>query len=514
MGKIYSAARKVLIWLGPVDQSDYHLRAILGAMKFQFSDGNTSTVTLFDYMCSVISLMIEQNQIIKNTKDCVLDTLHRLVDRPWFHRIWVVQELALSRTVAVHIGSYTFPWQPFEHFANWLPNHKVDPKAHPELTEALLRVARFPRQSPFPSLFCRTIHLSATDPRDKVFGILGMARFQSVTIEPDYTKPAQEVFAEAASAMLQEGHLAMYLHAPLHPLRKIPVLEPLPNLPSWVPDFRIAGAAYTGAAWLPEEGLMHGQTYHRPLTVLWPTRAPSISIEGVLNHMHAWLPFPPIIITKDRKTLFAPGILIGTIEETSGSLLSRPAASHLQSGLPHDIYHFYCSVVKPRGVNVYNFVQAITATFAKIAGYDVKIAQALFDPYTTMMNTSTRAWGKMQDMCAEIIENTYTRYIFVTADKVGSVYHPDLKNAIHPGDHVVGLFGVNLPFILRQNNDHTYQMINVARLVHHKWGHDFLWNTAAMVFQPYSRLDENKAAKLSSDWADYEAHGLKEYAIV
>jgi hypothetical protein len=233
--------------------------------------------------------------------------------------------------------------------------------------------------------------------------------------------------------------------------------------------------------------------------------------------MHAWLPFPPIIITKDRKTLFAPGILIGTIEETSGSLLSRPAASHLQSGLPHDIYQFYCSVVKPRGVNVYNFVQAITAPFATIAGYDdvVKIAQALFDPYTTMTTTSTRAWGKMQDMCAEVIENTYTRCVFVTADKVGSVYHPDLKNAIHPGDQVVVLFGVNLPFILRQNNDHTYQMINVARMVNHKWGHDFLWNTDTMLCQPYSHpRDEDKAAKLSCHWEDYEAHGLTEYAIV
>jgi murein endopeptidase len=109
--------------------------------------------------------------------------------------------------------------------------------------------------------------------------------------------------------------------------------------------------------------------------------------------MHKWLPFPPIRITKDRKTLFAPGILIGTIEDSSGNLLSRPAASHLQSGLPHDIYQFYCSVVKPRGMDVHYFVQAITASFAKLAGYDdvVKIAQALFDPNTTMMNTSTRA---------------------------------------------------------------------------------------------------------------------------
>jgi hypothetical protein len=121
----------------------------------------------------------------------------------------------------------------------------------------------------------------------------------------------------------------------------------------------------------------------------------------------------------------------------------------------------------------------------------------------------------MQDMCAEIIENTHTRCVFVTADKVGSVYHPDLKNAIQPGDQVVGLFGVNLPFILRQNNDYTYQMINVARVVNHKWGHDFLWNTETMMCYPYSHLrDENKVAELSCHWEDYEAHGLKEYAIV
>ena len=89
MGKIYSSAQSVIVWLGPVDPSDLHMRAVLGAMQFHFSDENSSTATLFDYLCSVIDLINAQIVVPRDSKECALDALHRIIHRPWFCRIWV-----------------------------------------------------------------------------------------------------------------------------------------------------------------------------------------------------------------------------------------------------------------------------------------------------------------------------------------------------------------------------------------------------------------------------------------
>lgn len=51
-------------------------------MQFHFSDGDPSTITLFDDMCSLISLMNEQVGSPGSAKDCVLNVLIQIVKRP------------------------------------------------------------------------------------------------------------------------------------------------------------------------------------------------------------------------------------------------------------------------------------------------------------------------------------------------------------------------------------------------------------------------------------------------
>jgi hypothetical protein len=57
MGDIYATAQGVIVWLGPVDQGNFHIRTVLESMQFHFSNANPSMARLFDYMCSVISLL-------------------------------------------------------------------------------------------------------------------------------------------------------------------------------------------------------------------------------------------------------------------------------------------------------------------------------------------------------------------------------------------------------------------------------------------------------------------------
>jgi hypothetical protein len=296
MGRIYGTAQSVIVWVGPVDQTDLYVRAVLGAMQFHFSDGSPSTATLFNYICSVVSLLDDRVGHVGDPKDLVLSILDLIIDRPWFHRVWVVQELALATRATVHIGPFSFPWQPFESFVQWLPHHKADPLEHPELVERAARVARASCNRHCVYQLCRTLHLSATDARDKVFSILGVSLFAGAEIKPDYTKAVQRVFLEAAATVLKQERLDLYFNAPLNSLRESPALEPLPSLPSWVPDFWITGAAYTvrhsRKLWHQANDTSDfSRNHHRP-TMILPGTPTHKTIETDLRWMHAGLPFP------------------------------------------------------------------------------------------------------------------------------------------------------------------------------------------------------------------------------
>lgn len=93
--------------------------------------------------------------------------------------------------------------------------------------------------------------------------------------------------------------------------------------------------------------------------------------------------------------------------------------------------------------------------------------------------------------------------LFVTREKhLSRVHYPD-DIGVQSGDLLLGLFGVNYPFVLRQvskadaGDQPAYQMINIAYLADHKFGHSFLDGITP-----------------TSKWEDYESYGIREYRIV
>ena len=110
--------------------------------------------------------------------------------------------------------------------------------------EAAGRVGKAPLGRSFSHHLCHNLHLSATDPRDKIFSLLGMCKFSGVNIVPDYSKSVCMIFSEAMAHLMQECNFLIYLCAPLQPLVKDSSLPKLTGSPSWVPDFRYSGAAH------------------------------------------------------------------------------------------------------------------------------------------------------------------------------------------------------------------------------------------------------------------------------
>ncbi|OJD24416.1 hypothetical protein ACJ73_04225 [Blastomyces percursus] len=153
-------------------------------------------------------------------------------------QVWVVQENVLSGTIIGYCGKHER--------AGRFPscNGGRDSKSATK--------QRYRKSFPWKALF-DTWNFSATDPRDKIFGLYGLLnRTGQDKWRPDYHKSVEEVYAEAAKRiMLQSGELQMLSAAVDGSLRNIP------TLPSLVPDYSMTythmmGAQYNAVEDLPK----------------------------------------------------------------------------------------------------------------------------------------------------------------------------------------------------------------------------------------------------------------------
>lgn len=94
----------------------------------------------------------------------------------------------------------------------------------------------------FPQLLGTVSHLEATDDRDKVFGILGLAKFQGEPIKANYDKTKRQVYSETMAVIIRDSLDLSYTRLSIVDSKK-------KGLPSWVPE--IGGKTLRGADILP-----------------------------------------------------------------------------------------------------------------------------------------------------------------------------------------------------------------------------------------------------------------------
>lgn len=223
--------------------------------------------------------------------DATRITLALFFGRSWFRRVWCLQEVLLSKNAeeaVVLYGNILLNWEQIVMASLWLTTSGLVQRLIIPKLEGLsdLTVRSFPKtnvaytghnpsQSAFISLLlagaeldlphlehwagqplthlnassvlCLIIvasrNFEATDPRDKIFGILGIVEqiarvwnFQPSRLIADYTKPTWKVFLEAAQDIYEgTGNLTILSLALDDSQLKIP------HLPSWVPNFSAAG---------------------------------------------------------------------------------------------------------------------------------------------------------------------------------------------------------------------------------------------------------------------------------
>jgi hypothetical protein len=170
--------------------------------------------------------------------------LEALFSRPWFSRIWVIQEVRMARKALVYCGDRAVRWDGFQAFKHWnVSCHFIEELPYVIGTRPGRNLYGTPAQRLIIELH-QTRRCQATDPRDKLYAILPLIlqsetediteEFEAIRI--DYRLSATQVFVS----------LGKYLLESMGPDILTEVVGPsaLAGLPSWVPDWSISRDKY------------------------------------------------------------------------------------------------------------------------------------------------------------------------------------------------------------------------------------------------------------------------------
>ncbi|CAG7563082.1 unnamed protein product [Fusarium equiseti] len=252
MRRIYSTSLTTLIWLGPgrawftpasklLDQI-YHV--FLSDYPTAKIEGDIPARTYSDSLHSLTGLPPWDAECWTH--------LRHMMDLEWFSRIWVVQEVVLSPQDPIIIcGQDLYPWHKLQWASSWL--RRTGYMRLPQIPETLLNVSnmgnlRYCRSKwPLEALMSFTMtKFHATDQRDKVFGLLGIAAECAdpaktpEALRPDYSTDLTQTYLKIARSLLMNGSSLATLtraHGAAGCLMRKQRVHNFEDLPSWTPDW-------------------------------------------------------------------------------------------------------------------------------------------------------------------------------------------------------------------------------------------------------------------------------------
>lgn len=237
MKQIYANASRVLIWLGDQQDDTWDIAYIFA--KWQVTRREKFGAERVEYHKMQEKIGYDRR---------LLDTIRRLSARAWFHRVWTFQEACLAQQAVVLEGQFQIQWSALLTAATDLEHYNLLQYAFGSAGDSIVALTRWssvlantsggygPDRGMYPSLLdllILTRNLEATDPRDKIYAVLGVLEEQkNPGVFPDYTASVEELFIGTAQKIIRrDGDLSILSNC-------FGSLEDT-ELPSWVPDWRV-----------------------------------------------------------------------------------------------------------------------------------------------------------------------------------------------------------------------------------------------------------------------------------
>ncbi|KAK4228870.1 ankyrin repeat-containing domain protein [Podospora fimiseda] len=180
MGQIYAKAQNVQIWLGPAtDDTDFFINRMneLDERVLKRVDYRRNSPQAWFNEWPAFLEEMEQHSPDSNFITRGRRALIQLFKRPWFQRVWIIQEVFNAKRAVIRCGLYTVPTRTFV-MAPWLVRVEIDThiQAVLDIMPGYLRATSWWRDRPnLETLLNKFRKCKATDPRDKIYALIGIA---------------------------------------------------------------------------------------------------------------------------------------------------------------------------------------------------------------------------------------------------------------------------------------------------------------------------------------------------
>lgn len=284
---------------------------IFTSRQFEWSSGSVKEIKTADKAISFINKysesLVTQETLAKPSegffrsmqfKDEWLALAQGILIRPWWSRVWIVQEVAVANELIVACGSHTVTWNVltlFEFFAHQY--HASEVAQALRSTDMnfvrnaqqgnIITYIRHKWRSGKPLMLHQLVLdlrlFNASDAKDKLYAYLGLCVDAGAEyLNPDYSKATWQVYAQFAKHIILQQRKLDFICAGNN-------LKLTDGLPSWVPDF---------------------QKYNDEIPV--PLKGLDTLMEEHLYNVSAKKPME-VIFSDDLRALRATGLLVGTI---------------------------------------------------------------------------------------------------------------------------------------------------------------------------------------------------------
>ena len=219
IGKVYSNAQKVVVFLGSqsedpravyfLNRTFYYYQVVLSSAGHEVLRVTRSAHSITD---SVFA---------PGTQD--IAAVQGLLNNNYFYRMWIIQECVLARNIDVLFGNIPFPWTVLYQSLLLLMNQenflttvfygemggflgaKRSLSGLPSLANLRLDYSSDEPTNSLVELVVWNRYAQATDPKDKVYALLGLCPEADVeAIRPKYEKSVETIYTDVVKRALQQ----------------------------------------------------------------------------------------------------------------------------------------------------------------------------------------------------------------------------------------------------------------------------------------------------------------------
>lgn len=423
MGGIYSMAKRVIIYTG----KEYSpVQKYLEALKSGDSEyvRNNLSPTWFQSLVTAF------------------------LSRPWFNRVWVLQEVAMARDALILFPrGETLRWNYLSIASlNTLGVAAVDTSGKVPPVLQLSQTEEKPLKDII-SLMNMAGSCQSSDPRDKIYALLGLLKdADDLGLRVDYAKCTEDLYQEIAILVIKTyNHLDVLSYCGPNWLYRVTEKEDNSSKrnPSWVPHLNFLPLSASLARWRKKADASY-------------TASPMVSFESCGTNIPGSLSLHVHVLPLDR---------VDIVEREPGQPL--PVGASFWNGVAFEIAE---ELQEPTIIAEARTIRAALLSGSYEKAFQRKPNNEFYDPHLYLLDDDSDDWWLSQDLTSLSLQSYGYRAGSVKNFSHGRFFVPTQRSFaicsrnISQKDIICVIRGASVPFVLRRTSPGSFWLVGECYL--------------------------------------------------